>query len=169
MSKTMAHHGHSGGSSSGNTSSSTSIQPTSNNMYRVGDYVFFENSSSSSYAIRRIEELNRTSNGNVEARVMCFYRRSEVPSTLVAQADKHHWGETDPPADADIVDSDDEDAAKDAAERAERTKLKTREVFLSRQVETLPATLIRGRYSLHLNKLTGLMHTSSIQMLRTFS
>ena len=86
---------------------------------------------------------------------MCFYRRSEVPSTLVAQADKHHWGETDPPADADIVDSDDEDAAKDAAERAERTKLKTREVFLSRQVETLPATLIRGTYSLYLNKLTG--------------
>ena len=54
MSKTMAHHGHSGGSSSGNTSSSTSIQPTSNNMYRVGDYVFFENSSSSSYAITRV-------------------------------------------------------------------------------------------------------------------
>ena len=54
------------------------------------------------------------------------------------------------------IDSDDEDAAKDAAERAERTKLKTREVFLSRQVETLPATLIRGRYSLHLNKLTSL-------------
>ena len=118
-------------------------------MYRVGDYVFFENSSSSSYAIRRIEELNRTASGNVEARVMCFYRRSEVPTSLVAQADKHHWGETDPPADADIVDSDDEDAVKDAADRAERTKLKTREVFLSRQVETLPATLIRGNRCIH--------------------
>ena len=77
---------------------------------------------------------------------MCFYRRSEVPSGVLAQADKQYWGETDPPADADIVDSDDEDAAKDAAERAERQKLKTREVFLSRQVETLPATLIRGTF-----------------------
>ena len=131
----------------GASTSSTSLQATSNNMYRVGDYVYFENSSSSSYAIRRIEELNRTANGNVEARVMCFYRRSEVPSTLVAQADKHHWGETDPPADADIVDSDDEEAAKDAADRAERQRLKQREVFLSRQVETLPATLIRGKLS----------------------
>ena len=140
----MAHHGQSVSSSS-NTSGATSIQPTPSNMYRVGDYVFFENSSSSSYAIRRIEELNRTANGNVEARVMCFYRRSEVPASLVAQADKHHWGETDPPADADIVDSDDEEAAKDAADRAERHKLKQREVFLSRQVETLPATLIRGK------------------------
>jgi len=29
------------------------------NMYRVGDYVYFENSSSSPFAIRKIEELNR--------------------------------------------------------------------------------------------------------------
>ena len=56
---------------------------------------------------------------------------------MVAHADKHHWGETDPPADADIVDSDDEDAARDAAERAERALLKEREVFLSRQVRSL--------------------------------
>ena len=33
------------------------------NMYRVGDYVFFENSASGPYAIRRIEELNKTQNG----------------------------------------------------------------------------------------------------------
>ena len=35
----------------------------SNNMYRVGDYVFFENSASGPYAIRRIEELNKTASG----------------------------------------------------------------------------------------------------------
>ncbi|PNI15510.1 MTA1 isoform 6, partial [Pan troglodytes] len=29
------------------------------NMYRVGDYVYFENSSSNPYLIRRIEELNK--------------------------------------------------------------------------------------------------------------
>ena len=33
------------------------------NMYRVGDYVFFESSASGPYAIRRIEELNKTQNG----------------------------------------------------------------------------------------------------------
>ena len=54
-------------------------------MFRVGDYCYFETQSGASYAIRRIEELNRTSNGNVEARVMCFYRRSEVPPSLLAQ------------------------------------------------------------------------------------
>ena len=26
---------------------------------------------------------------------MCFYRRSEIPSSLVPIADKHHWGEAD--------------------------------------------------------------------------
>lgn len=29
------------------------------NMYRVGDYVYFETSSTSPYQIRRIEELNK--------------------------------------------------------------------------------------------------------------
>ena len=80
--------------------------------HRVGDYVFFESSASGPFAIRRIEELNKTATGivtliekgnaftnnhpgNVEARVMCFYRRAEIPSSLVPIADKHHWGEAD--------------------------------------------------------------------------
>ena len=140
--------GNSASQSSNSGTNSVAVNSGANNpdtMYRIGDYVYFENSSSASYAIRRIEELTRSGTGNVEARVMCYYRRSDVPATLVAQADKHHWGETEAPADADIVDSDDEEAAKDAAERAERALLKEREVFLSRQVETLPATLIRGK------------------------
>merc|ERR1719278_1310710 len=70
---------------------------------------------------------------------MCFYRRSEIPSSLVPIADKHHWGEADMEQD-----SDDEDAeAKN--ENCEKALLKSREVFLSRQTETLPATLIRGK------------------------
>ncbi|XP_042201813.1 metastasis-associated protein MTA3-like [Callorhinchus milii] len=65
------------------------------NMYRVGDYVYFENSSSNPFLIRRIEELNKTANGNVEAKVVCFYRRRDIPSTLIGLADKHaskFWG-----------------------------------------------------------------------------
>jgi metastasis-associated protein MTA len=45
------------------------------------------------------------------------------------------------------IDSDDEDAI---AERAEQQNMRTREVFLSRQIETLPATLIRGKCSVTL-------------------
>jgi len=122
----------------------TGQSSSSSNMYRVGDYVFFENSASSPYAIRRIEELNKTSTGNVEARVMCFYRRSEIPSSLISVADKHHWGEADMEQD-----SDDEDAEA-GNENCEKTLMKQREVFLSRQIETLPATLIRGKCSVTL-------------------
>jgi len=116
------------------------------NMYRVGEYVYFENSASGVYAVRRIEELNKNANGNVEARVMCFYRRNEVPHSLVPLADKHHWGE------ADIQpDSDDEDSpAAAAGEETDRQRHKQRELFLSRQTETLPATLIRGKCSVTL-------------------
>ncbi|PNJ80094.1 MTA3 isoform 14 [Pongo abelii] len=59
------------------------------NMYRVGDYVYFENSSSNPYLIRRIEELNKTASGNVEAKVVCFYRRRDISNTLIMLADKH--------------------------------------------------------------------------------
>ncbi len=132
----------------------------SSNMYRVGDYVYFENSSSASYAIRRIEELNKAANGNVEARVMCFYRRSELSPSLLSQADKHHWGdsafglfENDPDSD------EDEEMSAVAAEKAERESFKQREVFLSRQVETLPATLIRGKCSVTLLSEVETVHS----------
>lgn len=59
-------------------------------MYKLGDYVFFETSTSSPYQIRRIEELNKTPNGSVEAKVMCFYRRRDLSGSLVVLADKHH-------------------------------------------------------------------------------
>ncbi|KAJ8369341.1 hypothetical protein SKAU_G00093690 [Synaphobranchus kaupii] len=55
----------------------------------VTNYVYFENSSSNPYSVRRIEELNKTANGNVEAKVVCFYRRRDIPSNLIALADKH--------------------------------------------------------------------------------
>ena len=81
---------------------------------------------------------------------MCFYRRSEIPSSLLPVADKHHWGEvitTD-------QDSDDEEAnaetEKEKNENNEKAQMKQREVFLSRQIETLPATLIRGKCSVTL-------------------
>ena len=55
----------------------------------IVDYVYFETSSTSPFQIRRIEELNKTASGNVEAKVMCFYRRRDLPSQLIQLADKH--------------------------------------------------------------------------------
>ena len=72
-------------SASASASAVTNNGQNSANMYRIGDYVYFENSSSSCFAIRRIEELTKTATGNVEARVMCFYRRSELPPSLQLQ------------------------------------------------------------------------------------
>ncbi|XP_050462410.1 metastasis-associated protein MTA3 isoform X3 [Cataglyphis hispanica] len=113
-----------------------STQDASNmtaNMYRVGDYVYFETSTSSPYQIRRIEELNKTANGNVEAKVMCFFRRRDLPSTLVILADKHQWMEDSVPGGVTELNT------------KQRHQMKHRELFLSRQVETMPATHIRGK------------------------
>ncbi|CAG5127052.1 unnamed protein product, partial [Candidula unifasciata] len=165
------------------------MQKMSANMYRVGDYVFFETSSTAPYQIRRIEELNKTQNGNVEAKVMCFYRRRDISNSLILLADKHHNAleedveerreidEGSPPRE----DGDKSEVTKavlvqipEPAKTEEngtdstsngiscnnnnhggrgmeeipeklRHQLKHRELFLSRQVETLPATHIRGK------------------------
>ncbi|XP_025103893.1 metastasis-associated protein MTA1-like isoform X2 [Pomacea canaliculata] len=142
------------------------------NMYRVGDYVYFETSSTSPYLIRRIEELNKTPNGNVEAKVMCFYRRRDISNSLIVLADKHHSNTLDdepdrkrsssptetsssPPSDTTNVNGNgngggtggEESEVKPFSDVPEkqRHQLKHRELFLSRQVETLPATHIRGK------------------------
>uniref|UniRef100_A0A8C4Q708 Metastasis associated 1 family member 3 n=1 Tax=Eptatretus burgeri TaxID=7764 RepID=A0A8C4Q708_EPTBU len=105
------------------------------NMYRVGDYVFFENSSSNPYLVRRIEELNKTPNGNVEAKVVCFFRRRDISSNLIALADKHS---------NEVEEEMGESRISDMTEK-QRHQLKHRELFLSRQLEALPATHIRGK------------------------
>ncbi|CAG2164805.1 unnamed protein product [Oppiella nova] len=53
------------------------------------NYVYFETSSTSPFLIRRIEELIKTPNGNVEAKVMCFFRRRDISGSLIVLADKH--------------------------------------------------------------------------------
>ncbi|XP_044728374.1 metastasis-associated protein MTA3 isoform X2 [Chrysoperla carnea] len=157
------------------------------NMYRVGDYVYFETSSTSPYQIRRIEELNKTPSGNVEAKVMCFYRRRDLPSSLIQLADKHQMANSDespvamklkkmwlktpsgveadePPAvmDHSLLGALEESSASGVGspgsgntttapvESKQRHQMKHRELFLSRQVETIPATHIRGKCSVTL-------------------
>ncbi|XP_078034789.1 metastasis associated 1-like isoform X2 [Augochlora pura] len=166
------------------------------NMYRVGDYVYFETSSTSPYQIRRIEELNKTASGNVEAKVMCFFRRRDLPSTLIMLADKHQLASaeqqrSESPANMQSQKLENPDTTKEMTNKdgigpkvmikgggkggwlkaplseaqephgtednvvgaggvtelssKQRHQMKHRELFLSRQVETMPATHIRGK------------------------
>ncbi|XP_064149172.1 metastasis-associated protein MTA1 isoform X1 [Loxodonta africana] len=127
------------------------------NMYRVGDYVYFENSSSNPYLIRRIEELNKTANGNVEAKVVCFYRRRDISSTLIALADKHATLSVCYKA-GPGSENEEEGEMEEEMENPEmvdlpeklKHQLRHRELFLSRQLESLPATHIRGKCSVTL-------------------
>uniref|UniRef100_A0AC34QLQ8 MTA n=1 Tax=Panagrolaimus sp. JU765 TaxID=591449 RepID=A0AC34QLQ8_9BILA len=166
-------------------------------MYRVGDYVYFEDSPNQPYQIRRIDELQKGSNGNVEARVVCFYRRRDIPERLlriVDEADraamkkkptlipkKEESGTNgDSNKSENGIENDDSEAMEVDApikEEIEEGKvdikeehpelthfgglptgaeklppekihlLRQRELFMSRQMETLSATNIRGKCS----------------------
>lgn len=120
-----------------------------NNMYRVGDYVYFDSSSTAPYHIRRIEELNKAPNGNVEAKVMCFFRRRDLPSSLVMLADKHQQGGIDGEVNG-LNGIWGLNAAENELTSKQKLQLKYRELFLSRRVETLPASSIRGKCSVTL-------------------
>ncbi|KAK6639698.1 hypothetical protein RUM43_007973 [Polyplax serrata] len=142
----------------------------------LNDYVYFETSSTLPYQIRRIEELNKTPSGNVEAKVMCFFRRRDLPNSLIVLADKHQMNSSsadDTPISAKLkkilikapypaTEEAESNETNEEGEEGElkdkenslnwkqRHQLKHRELFLSRQVETLPATHIRGKCSVTL-------------------
>uniref|UniRef100_A0A4W3H042 Metastasis associated 1 family, member 3 n=1 Tax=Callorhinchus milii TaxID=7868 RepID=A0A4W3H042_CALMI len=113
----------------------------------IVDYVYFENSSSNPYLIRRIEELNKTVNGNVEAKVVCFYRRRDISNSLIILADKH----------AKEMEEEMEMTIISELTENQKHQLKHRELFLSRQYESLPATHIRGKCSISLLNETELV------------
>ncbi|CAH8479342.1 unnamed protein product [Schistosoma margrebowiei] len=116
---------------------------TSNNMYRVGDFVYFEVAAASPYHIRKIEELNKTPTGAVEAKVVCFYRRRDLSPNLIQLADKHQkeLGTCGDDTQPDIL-----------------HQIHHRELFLSRHLETLPATHIRGKCTVTLHTETEPYH-----------
>uniref|UniRef100_A0A8C1K9U9 Metastasis associated 1 family, member 2 n=1 Tax=Cyprinus carpio TaxID=7962 RepID=A0A8C1K9U9_CYPCA len=112
-------------------------------MYRVGDYVYFENSSSNPYLIRRIEELNKTANGNVEAKVVCLFRRRDISANLNTLADSNA--------------SEENLWNHPSMLEQQKHQLKHRELFLSRQFESLPATHIRGKCNVTLLNETDVL------------
>ncbi|KHJ40146.1 BAH domain protein [Trichuris suis] len=117
------------------------------NMYRVGDYVYFEANSTAPYQIRRIEELNKTNTGNVEAKVMCFFRRRDISGALLKTFDrcsKISDGDNAARKSPDIEETP-FIPGQEQLNTEQRHLLVHRELFLSRQIETLPATHIRGK------------------------
>uniref|UniRef100_A0A669BNU9 Metastasis associated 1 family, member 2 n=1 Tax=Oreochromis niloticus TaxID=8128 RepID=A0A669BNU9_ORENI len=111
-------------------------------LYRY--YVYFENSSSNPYLIRRIEELNKTANGNVEAKVVCLFRRRDISGNLNTLADSN------------AREFEEESKQPQLAEQ-QKHQLKHRELFLSRQFESLPATHIRGKCNVTLLNETDVL------------
>ncbi|MGH0129981.1 UNVERIFIED_CONTAM: hypothetical protein FKN15_025842 [Acipenser sinensis] len=112
------------------------------NMYRVGEHTFHNNIYDRTVA--RADWYSRgllhtcmcfvtTANGNVEAKVVCFYRRRDIPSNLIALADKHS---------KELEEEIEGESLQQLTEK-QIHQLRHRELFLSRQLESLPATHIR--------------------------
>ena len=122
------------------------------------DFVYFEQSPSAPYLIRKIDELTMTPNKNVEARCLCYYRRRELPPNLLVMADRYQsfyddsFQEDDDPTNGNCgspakisnggsKNGDDNQSLKPS----QIHQVKHRELYVSRTVETLPATGIRGK------------------------
>uniref|UniRef100_A0A8D2Q117 Metastasis associated 1 family member 2 n=1 Tax=Zosterops lateralis melanops TaxID=1220523 RepID=A0A8D2Q117_ZOSLA len=91
-----------------------------------------------------IEELNKTANGNVEAKVVCLFRRRDISSSLNSLADSN-------------AREFEEESKQPPMTEQQRHQLKHRELFLSRQFESLPATHIRGKCSVTLLNETDIL------------
>ncbi|ETE58090.1 Metastasis-associated protein MTA2, partial [Ophiophagus hannah] len=89
------------------------------------DYVYFENSSSNPYLVRRIEELNKME--SPEALLFSFSLPLPICG-LICLIKKNEFQEN---------------LKKSRSSQQQRHQLKHRELFLSRQFESLPATHIR--------------------------
>lgn len=97
--------------------------------YRIGDYVYFDSNSSDPYQIRRIEEIRKTAKGEVLVKVLCLYRKSDIQDGLVLDADPIYIKNVD----------------FYSLSAKQRNDLKYRELYLSRRIETISATRIKGK------------------------
>ncbi|KRZ73785.1 Metastasis-associated protein MTA3 [Trichinella papuae] len=184
------------------------------NMYRVGDYVYFEAHSGAPLHIRRIDELSKTPAGNVEARVLVYCRRRDLPENLLRsltmcsqnsakQSSKTAAADVPEPVrmetegkeegelvtvevnqattdtcvtstlDTGVAEAATEEqkkepipdipiaaiAGQDVLSDEEKHMLVHRELFLTRQFETLPATHIRGKCTVSLLSEVENAHT----------
>lgn len=111
--------------------------PKSSTCYRIGDCIYFETSPQLPLQIGRIDEICKTSGDNVEVKVVVFFRRRDISSSLMTLADKYQYDESQ------------EEEIKRMSEK-EKNLLKQRELFYSRQIETIPASTIKGKCTVQL-------------------
>ncbi|VDK35389.1 unnamed protein product [Taenia asiatica] len=94
------------------------------------DCVYFEESASAPYQIRKIEELDKVSGNEVDVKVRCFYRRRDLPS--------------------DLTELHPQNFPVDGLSDAQIHQLSQRELFVSQHVEILQATHIRGKCNVNM-------------------
>lgn len=134
--------------------------------YRVGDWVYCETGPNQPYVIRKIEELTKTPCGNVEAKVICAFRRQDIPASVMATMEKYQKenavekkeGESDTDTKkndekrnvndptANFSGDYDEALVSDLTEN-QRYNLKHRELYFSKYTDTIAATTIRAKCS----------------------
>uniref|UniRef100_A0A8C6PR85 Metastasis associated 1 family, member 2 n=1 Tax=Nothobranchius furzeri TaxID=105023 RepID=A0A8C6PR85_NOTFU len=124
----------------------------------VPDYVYFENSSSNPYLIRRIEELNKVS-GFVFPLSVDFITKNtklkrEFPQLVLAPPTipvRQELLTVTPELEFE------EESKQPTLADQQKHQLKHRELFLSRQFESLPATHIRGKCNVTLLNETDVL------------
>lgn len=77
-------------SSSSQQTLKSDISDNMNVKYRVGDWVYVELEPFQPYSIRRIEEFTRNSDGSLEAKLRCAFRRTDIPTHLLQMLEKHY-------------------------------------------------------------------------------
>lgn len=90
-----------------------------------------------SQQIGKIDEICKVNGDNIEVKVVVFFRRRDIPSSLMTLADKYQYDESQ------------EQEIEQMSEK-DKTLLKQRELFYSRQIETIPASAIRGKCTVQL-------------------
>lgn len=87
--------------------------------------------------IGKIDEICKINGDNIEVKVVSFFRRRDISSSLMTLADKYQYDEGQ------------EEEIKQMSEK-DKIILRQRELFYSRQIETIPATAIRGKCTVQL-------------------
>ncbi|XP_065883695.1 metastasis-associated protein MTA3-like isoform X2 [Dysidea avara] len=116
-------------------------------LYRIGECVYMEvYPPPTPYMICKIEELRKNSKGSVEVAVKCFFRRRDLPTSLLSMADRHTVvSEEGQPFDANYGGN-----GLRHLNEAEHHLIKHRELYLTRQIETFKIDMVRGKCSVQL-------------------
>jgi BAH domain len=138
------------------------------NLYKAGDFCYFEVASSGPYQIRRIEELIKTSAGHVEVRATAYCRKRDLPTKLQERIANYEKDRKDVPdifmdgqedEENEILSATTKNGEKNGEkngdqeineEKLREHRISHREIYLTRLVENLPASLIRGKCTVHL-------------------